>query len=169
MRANRPFNRFVTVHWTALGVSDDIAARATGMLIKLAADWCATKKEKMAWAWVRENDAGDRTKGSHVHILLHCPTDVPIGQMWRRWLKRISKRKYATGGLASRAIGPNLRCYATNPLAYRQNLATVLAYVCKGADPDLGGVIIGKRAARWLKSSKMHSLQHSQKSRQGTG
>ena len=149
--AGLPFNRFVTVHWTALGVADDGAARATGKLIKLAADWCATKGIKMAWAWVRENDAGDWSKGSHVHLLLHCPANLPIGRMWRRWLRRLTNGKYRTGALASRTIGPTLKSCFSNPALYRENLEAVLAYTCKGIAPDLGGWIFGKRAAWWQK------------------
>ena len=147
--AGLPFNRLVTVHWTALGVADDGAARATGKLIKLAADWCATKGTKMAWAWVRENDAGDMSKGSHVHIMLHCPADLPMGRMWRRWLRRLTNGKYRTGALASRTIGPTLKSCFSNPALYRENLDVVLAYVFKGVDSDHGGRIIGKRAALW--------------------
>lgn len=88
-----PFNRFVTVHWGALGIEDHNAAKATGRLIKLASDWCATKGIKMTWCWVRENDDGDGSKGNHVHIALHCPSEVPIGRMWRRWLKRLTIKK----------------------------------------------------------------------------
>lgn len=149
--AGLAFNRFVTVHWTALDIDDAEASPLTGRLIKLASDWCATKGIKMTWAWVRENDAGDMTKGSHVHILLHCPADVRIGRMWRRWLRRLIKRRYATGAVTSRSIGPTLISYGTNPQHYRENLGVVLAYVCKGTDSDMGGRIIGKRAARWQK------------------
>ncbi len=147
--AGKPFNRFVTVHWTALGVHDSDAARMTGRLIKLASDWCATKGVKMTWAWVRENDAGDMSKGSHVHILLHCPADLAIGIMWRRWLRRLSGCKYQVGALASRSIGPTLETWKTNPALHSENLCAVLAYVCKGVDPAHAGHIIGKRAARW--------------------
>lgn len=147
----RPFNRFVTVHWGALGVGDSDAGRMAGRLIKLASDWCSTKGVKMTWAWVRENDEGDGSKGSHVHILLHCPADLMIGRMWRRWLRRLTSRKYAKGAVASRSIGPSLNTFVVNPALYRENLDAVLAYVCKGIDPNLGGRIIGKRAARWQK------------------
>ena len=38
------------------------------------------------------------------------------------------------------------------------NLKAVLAYVSKGANPDLGGRITGKRASRWQVNSR--SLRH---------
>lgn len=160
VKADMPFNRFVTVHWAALGVSDCNAARATGRLIKLAADWCATKQVKMPWAWVRENDEGDGSKGSHVHIVLHCPAHVQIGLMWRRWLRRITNSKYRRGAVCSRSIGPTLTTYESNLELYAENLASVLAYMSKGrreSDAQMldtlhiesTGKIIGKRAAWW--------------------
>jgi hypothetical protein len=156
----RPFNRFVTVHWSALAVDDVDAAHMTGRLIKLASDWCATKGVKMPWAWVRENDDGDGSKGSHVHIVLHCPADLLIGRMWRRWLRRITKRTYARGAIRSLSIGRTLNTHATARTAYEQDMRKVLRYVCKGAcradATALGmasweptGRVIGKRAASW--------------------
>jgi hypothetical protein len=156
----RPFNRMTTVHWGALGIDDADAAKATGRLIKLASDWCTTKGVKMSWAWVRENDEGDGSKGSHAHILLHCPADLPIGRMWRRWLRRLTNQKYRRGGIYSRSIGPSLDTYASNPELHRENLLVALAYMTKGvpqavatelgiSDPVPTGRVIGKRAAWW--------------------
>lgn len=159
--AGRPFNRFTTVHWGALGVLDIDAARMTGRLIKLASDWCATKGEKMTWVWVRENDEGDRSKGSHVHILLHCPVDLPIGRMWRRWLRRVTGRAYKVDGVFSRSVGPTLATYANNPAIYRENLNGVLNYMTKGSSgADLGGWVIGKRISWWQRrNSKLENLR----------
>ncbi len=161
--ADRPFNRMVTVHWGALGIADSEAARATGRLVKLAADWCASKGVKMTWAWVRENDDGDGSKGSHVHFALHCPAGVPIGRMWQRWLRRISKRRYARGAVHSRAIGRTLANYESNPDLYRDNLTAALQYMTKGVRPadapalgigrtEPSGKVIGKRAGWWQKT-----------------
>jgi hypothetical protein len=149
-----PYNRFVTVHWTGLGVLDCKAARMTGRLIKLASDWCATKGGKMTWAWVRENDRGDKSKGSHVHIALHCPADLQIGRMWRRWLRRLTGARYEKGALASRTIGPTLKSCTTNPELYAGNLKAILAYMTKGADASAGGRIVGKRAGNWQRRTK---------------
>ena len=113
---------------------------------------------EMIWAWVRENDSGDGSKGSHVHILLHCPATVPIGSMWRRWLKRITGHAYRRGTVHTSRIGGSLNTYATFPTVYRANLDRVLAYLCKGVRPEVGatlglprtepsGLVIGKRAA----------------------
>jgi hypothetical protein len=156
----RPFNRFVTVHWSALDVDDGDAARMTGRLIKLASDWCATKGVKMPWAWVRENDDGDGSKGSHVHILLHCPADLLIGRLWRRWIRRVTNRPYCKGAVRSEVIGRTLNTCMTNPTLYADDLQRLLNYVCKSlccADAaglgipsrEPAGRIIGKRAGWW--------------------
>jgi hypothetical protein len=158
----KPFTRFITVHWQGAGIGDDGAAWATGRLIKLAADWAASKGERLFWAWVRENDTGDGSKGSHIHILLNAPDGLPIGRMWRRWLRRITGKPYRRNTIKSVSIGGSLRTAYTSPERYAVNLAAVLAYVCKGvhsADGAIlglprtepGGLIIGKRAA-WSQS-----------------
>ena len=153
------FNLFVTVHWEKSGLTDAQAAKATGDLIKLASDWMRYKGATALWGWVRENDKGDGSKGSHVHILLHCPASLPIAKQFRRWLKRITGRAYAAGAIKTRRIGGTLNCYATNPALYRANLDAVLHYCIKGISPadakvlplqrqqQDGGIIIGKRAA----------------------
>lgn len=156
----RPFNRFVTVHWGALQIDDAHAARMTGRLIKLASDWCATKGVKMTWAWVRENDEGDGSKGSHVHIALHSPVEVPIGSLWRRWLRHLTNGKYRRGGVLSRSIGPTLSTYVNNAGLYKENLLSVLCYMSKDVtladaanlgikEVETTGKVIGKRAAWW--------------------
>jgi hypothetical protein len=153
-----PLNRFVTVHWTRAGVNDDRAAWATGRLIKLASDWVVRSGGRIAWTWVRENDDGDGSKGSHVHILLHCPDTVPIGRKWLSWLSRITGRRYRRGTIKSVRIGGSLNAHSSTPAHYRHNLDAVLAYVCKGvhyADgvalglplTEPSGRVIGKRAA----------------------
>lgn len=153
-----PFNRHVTFHWGKAGIQDGEAARAIGQLVKLASDWLRTNGVRPVWAWVRENDSGDGSKGSHVHILLHCPATVPIGSMWRRWLKRITGHAYRRGTVHTSRIGGSLNTYATFPTVYRANLDRVLAYLCKGVRPEVGatlglprtepsGLVIGKRAA----------------------
>jgi hypothetical protein len=152
-----PFNRHVTVHWNALGVSDANAAEATGRLVKLAKDWLRTKGHQFACAWVRENDSGDGSKGSHVHLLCHCPDGLPIGCMWRRWLRKITGKPYRLGGVHTSRIGGTLNCHRNSPATYAANLDVVLAYVVKGVSPadaitlclprqEGGGAIIGKRA-----------------------
>jgi hypothetical protein len=159
-----PFNRHLIVHWGALGLSDSDVAWATRQLVKLSTDWLRTRGIKPAWVWVRENDDGDGSKGSHLHLLLHCPSSVPIGRMWRRWLRKITGLPYRRGGVHTSRIGGTLNSYDTSPVHYLTNLDVVLAYICKGVSPAdavalgidhaSGGAIIGKRA------SIAHRLNH---------
>ena len=79
-----PLNRFVTVHFERAGMTDAQAATAISAIMKLATDWMRKRGYVIAYAWVRENDAGDGSKGSHVHILFHCPDTLPVGRMWQR-------------------------------------------------------------------------------------
>jgi hypothetical protein len=152
-----PLNRFVTIHFVRAGLTDADAATAIRRIMKLAKDWMKTKGRMIAHVWVRENDSGDGSKGSHVHILCHCPDTLPIGRMWRRWLRKVSRQPYRRNVIKSKRIGGTVNAYANMPAVYLQNLDGVLAYVCKGVSPadaatlslpkqEAGGWIIGKRA-----------------------
>lgn len=165
-----PFNRHVTIHWERAGIADNRAAAATGYFLKLGSDRLAklvckvvkktgenrTALPRLAWAWVRENDAGgEGPKGSHVHILLHVPAELTwSGWRVRRWLERITGHRYRAGVIKTARIGGSL---GAAPAAYEANLAAVVGYVLKGASGDVqralgldrieaGGRIIGKRA-----------------------
>lgn len=150
-----PFTRMVTVHWQRAGIPDDRAAVATGKLTKLASDWARRRGARILWAWARENDRG---KGSHLHLLIACPSHLPIGRMWRRWLRSITGRPYRAGTTNTRRIGGSIATPAAAPANYRQHLFIAAAYVCKGVRPDDaaglgiklvedGGRVIGKRSA----------------------
>jgi hypothetical protein len=158
-----PFNRHMTIHWQQAGVPDERAAWATGRFLKLAGDWIAQsdrentrgKRDRFAWAWVREN--GER-KGSHVHILLHLPAGIRIGRMQRRWLRLITGKPYSAGTIKTARIGGTAGAAQSAPAAYRANLALVVSYVLKGVSfnaaremgldrQEAGGRIVGKRAA----------------------
>lgn len=152
-----PFNRFVTIHFERAGLTDAEVIVALGSILKLAADWMRSRGAVIAHAWVRENDAGDGSKGSHVHILCHCPDTLPIGRMWQRWLRKVTGNPYRTRSIKSERIGGTLNCHATSPALYSDNLDRVLAYIVKGVSPTDaaalglprqadGGQIIGKRA-----------------------
>lgn len=153
-----PFNRFVTIHFERAGLTDAEAAGAIGKIMKLATDWARRQDKKIAYAWVRENDVGNGSKGSHVHIICHCPDALPIGRMWRRWLRNVTGKPYRAKTIKSERVGGTINAHAKNPAAYLQNLDRVLAYICKGVTPidalalslprqEEGGKIIGKRAA----------------------
>ncbi|MFN3371036.1 MAG: hypothetical protein ACK4Z0_05865 [Sphingomonadaceae bacterium] len=166
-RIGLPMNRLVTVHWGALGLSDSDAGAATGRLLKLMRDALADRGLPFAHAWVRENDGGDGSKGSHVHILAHVPPAARRGflRRLRAWARlaaggRYNRRSghiegspYAAGAVLTRRIGGRL---AVEPGVRRANLAKVLAYVLKGVDEQAadilgleqrapGGCVIGKR------------------------
>jgi hypothetical protein len=156
LKIGLPFNRFVTIHFDRAGIADAQAADAIGDMMKLATDWMRKREHVIAYAWLRENDTGDGSKGSHVHILCHCPDALPIGRMWQRWLRNVSGRPYRAKSIKSERIGGTVNAYANMPAVYLQNLDGVLAYVCKGVSPadaatlgftkqEAGGWIIGKR------------------------
>ncbi|WP_426039675.1 hypothetical protein [Brevundimonas sp. DC300-4] len=149
------FNRFLTIHWAAAGVPDDLAA--TARWLKLAGDWIRAHGGQVALAWIRETGPG---KGAHVHILLHLPPDLAdaFNRRQRGWMKACGAA-WKAGVRFSRPIGRNLNHYARGEIdgrAYDANLAEVLDYVLKGGDDaarerlgidrqEPGGVIVGKR------------------------
>lgn len=150
--AGLPFNRHLTVHWQMGGITDAKAALATGKLTKLMSDWATKRGGRFAYAWVREN--GD-LKGSHAHVLFHLPEGVHLGQMTRRWTKRLFGRA-ATGAVKTKSIGGSAKAAFTGSNWYQDNLASVVAYLLKGVDArssalldldksDQGGRIVGKR------------------------
>lgn len=113
-------------------------------LLKLAGDWLSKcrplefnqkKSSRFAWAWVRENG---RTKGSHVHILLHLPTGTQIGTMQRRWLRLVTGRPYSASTIKTVRIGGTASAAQSAPAGYRPNLAAVVAYLLKGTCPIAG-------------------------------
>ena len=88
-----PLNRHVTLQWTRAGIEDFEAATATGAFLTLVRDWLRKRDGQFAYTWVRENDEGDGSKGSHVHILMHLPASTEW-TYWRsrRWLERVTGR-----------------------------------------------------------------------------
>ena len=166
-RIGMPMTRLITVHWGALGLSDAKAATATGRLLKLIRDALAAKGQPFAHAWVRENDDGDASKGSHVHILAHVPLAAGRGflRRLRAWARlaaggrynrrsgRIEGPAYVAGAVDTRRIGGKL---AVAPGVHHVNLAEALGYVLKGANKQTadimrlerlepGGRVTGKR------------------------
>ena len=150
--AGLPLNRHLTVHWRMGGIPDSRAARATGKLTKLIADWLKRRGGRLAYAWIREN--GD-LKGSHAHLLFHLPEGVQLGHMTRRWAKLLFGRAVPKA-IKTEVIGGYTRASFSGSNWYQDNLAYVLAYLLKGVDArsgtllDLdrsgeGGWIVGKR------------------------
>jgi hypothetical protein len=151
-----PLNRHLTIHWEAAGIPDCQAATATATFLTLARDWLRKRGGRFAWIFVRENGDG---KGSHVHILLHCPSELAraCSAMQRRWLRRVTGKPYRARIIRTARIGGTLTAAQTAPAVYAKNLAAVVGYLLKGASPEAaralglmrvesGGSIIGKRA-----------------------
>jgi hypothetical protein len=133
-----PFSRHVIAHWERAGITDAQAAQPTGRLTKLMADWARRRGGRILWSGAREKDAG---KGSHLHMLVACPCHLPLGRMWRRWLRSITGQPYRPGSIRTRFIGGSLDAARTNPGHYRQHLFNAVAYVCKGIHPDDAGAL----------------------------
>lgn len=163
-----PFNRFVTVHWGALGLTEAEACRATGRFLKIASDAMRALGLIWAYVYVRENDTGERRKGPHVHILAHIPDAAARAGLLRRttaWARlaaggrynrstgRIEGVPYVAGAVRTLTLGGNQN---VTPDVRDANIAGTLEYVAKGANPEaaerlglpncgLGGRIAGKR------------------------
>jgi len=155
-----PLNRHCTIHLERGGLTDAQAAMAVGAFLTLVRDWLRKCGHPFAAVWVREDDDGDGSKGSHVHILLHLPAGVQwAGWRNRRWLERVTRRRYVAGTIRTRIIGGTSKAAWTAPERFDANLGAVSGYVAKGASPAavaaLGlerwqpsGRIIGKRWGR---------------------
>lgn len=152
-RQGLPFNRHWTIHYERAGIAESDGARFIGHVLKLARDYASRAgKGRFAAVWVRESGEG---KGGHVHILMHLPTGCTLQGRSRKWV-RLAGGTYRTGVSFARSIGGNLKAAQSLSEHYRQNAATVLAYVLKGASREAGetarlpqcgegGLIIGKR------------------------
>ena len=155
-----PLNRHWTVHWSGAGVTDDEACAATSELLTLVRDWLRKQGHRFACVWVRENDHGDQSKGSHVHIMLHVPAELKwCGWRNRRWLERVTGRPYVSGTGQTRIIGRRKNAAKASPDSFAANLGVVAGYVAKNAPTGVlralgvirrseSGMVIGKRWGR---------------------
>ncbi|MEG3155315.1 hypothetical protein [Sphingomonas sp. RB1R13] len=155
-----PLNRHWTVHWDLAGVTNDNAGAATRALLTLVRDWLRKQGHRFACVWVRENDEGDGSKGSHVHILLHVPAGVRwCGWRNRRWLERVTSNVYVKRTSRTRIVGRSARAAKTSPGSFLANLAVVCGYISKSAPARVlerlsvlhraeMGAIVGKRWGR---------------------
>lgn len=154
-----PFTRTITIHWQAAGLRLEDMVKATGRFIDLMTKALARHGSKTAWLFVHENAAGNgQEKGGHVHLLAHIPADLVsvIKKLQMRWLRRITGRPYRSKVILSRPIGGRLGLETTNPELYLANAQQALAYLLKGATPEVasqfsllrqkaGGRVLGKR------------------------
>ncbi|MBF9151656.1 hypothetical protein [Novosphingobium jiangmenense] len=150
-----PFTRMVTIHWEAAGVPLTDMAKATGRFTDLMAKALARYGCNTAWVWTHENGAG---KGGHCHLLAHVPANLVsyLTALQRGWLRRITGQPYRARVIRSKPIGGRLGMEVGIPDLHAVNLEAALAYLLKGADPEVafqfglkrlepGGRIIGKR------------------------
>lgn len=161
-----PLNRHWTVHWTRAGVTDDKACAATGALLTLVRDWLRKHGHRFACVWVRENDDGDGSKGSHVHILLYVPIELKwCGWRNRRWLERVTRRAYVARTSRTQVVGGSKSAAKPSLAPFRANLRAITAYISKSAPTGAlralgvdrhgeGGTVIGKR---WGRSEALRS------------
>lgn len=165
-RQGLAFNRHWTIHYQRAGIAEDDGARFIGHVLKLARDYASrAAKGRFAAVWVRESGEG---KGGHVHILMHLPPGCTLQGRSRKWV-RLAGGTYCAGVSFARSIGGNLKAAQSLSENYRQNAATVLAYVLKGASQEAGdtlslpqcgerGLIIGKRCGWTQNLGKMHKV-----------
>lgn len=130
-----PLNRFVTVHWGALSVSERNSFKATQELLRRARDWLRDHGASVAWVWVRETSPQEPEKGAHVHWLLHVPERLREAflRRLRGWVLVSARQgvRYRAGAVHSRPVG-DLGSEKRSPEAHRANLRAVVAYMVKG-------------------------------------
>jgi hypothetical protein len=154
-----PLNRWITIHFSKMGLTDADGAAATGAYLKLLSDHIRAKGGRTAWAYARENDVRGKKKGSHVHILAHVPSGIDLGRMHKRWCRRIGRRPYRGGMIHTERVAGAANAWRTSPDHYWVNLWTVLGYALKGVNEQTaralgleqwnkGGTITGKRCGR---------------------
>lgn len=156
----KPFNRFITINWSSVGLSFDECGHATSRFIKLARDWIRRQGFQITWLYVREGDRGYLDKGDHVHFLFHIPEsiiDIFLKKMVRRWVEHISGCKQLKGTVLTKTIGRNANVYLVLPKLYQDNLDKLIRYLLKGANQDTahglgslrsdeGGYVFGRRS-----------------------
>jgi hypothetical protein len=129
-----PLNRFVTVHWGALLVSERNSFKATQNLLRRARDWLRDHGAVVAWVWVRETSQQEPEKGAHVHWLLHLPERLRVAflRRLRGWVLASAGNAvaYKARAFQSRSVG-NVGCGNRSPDTHRANLRAVVGYMVK--------------------------------------
>ena len=139
-----PLNRFITVQWGALGLSDAQSSKATQKLLTRARDWLRDNGGQGVWIWVREYAVG-QTKGAHLHWLVHLPETHRrqfLGLLKRWVLASAGGQVYRAGVILSRPVGVRVDDYLTSPQSHALNLRATLAYCLKGLTPKASKVAI---------------------------
>ena len=144
MAIGAPLNRFITVHWGALGLSDAQSSQATQKLLTRARDWLRDNGGQGVWIWVREY-AVEQAKGAHLHWLVHLPETHRrqfLGLLKRWVLASAGGQVYRAGVILSRPVGVRVDDYLTSPQSHALNLRATLAYCLKGLTPQASKVAI---------------------------
>lgn len=154
-RIGLPFNRMVSIHWEAAGVSLHSMSKATGRYLDCLTKTLARHGARTAWLWVHENGAG---KGGHCHVLVHIPAALvgKVTALQRGWLRRITGTPYRARVIRSKPIGGLLGLEKGNPDLHAVNLGAAMSYILKGADAEAAaqsrferlepcGKVVGKR------------------------
>lgn len=169
MAMGKPLNAFWTVHWGALGLSDNQAGQASQALLRQARDWLRDRGAAAIWVWTRENDTASERKGAHIHALVHVPQKLrpKFARRLQRWTAAAAGCKnYVAKASRFKPVGPRVGCEIALPEVYRANLREVMGYLLKGVpesaaggleriwqgegaampNPGSGGFVSGKRA-----------------------
>lgn len=150
-----PLNRFITIHWEALGVSAEGLVAANGKFLNQYRRYMANRGYQGAYLYVHENAAG---KGRHTHILAYVPYELipELTHFQLEWLQSISGNPYKAKAIKSEPVGPHKTTYERAYELYTVNLYEAVDYVLKGASKEARaiygiwrdrrqGTIMGKR------------------------
>lgn len=137
------FNRHWTVHYERAGIDEAKAAAFIGRLTKLVRECSRRRGGGFAAIWVRE---GGKSKGGHVHILMHYPAALCLKGRTRRWI-RCAGGTSRKGVSRIRAVAGRVSEAANGGEHYAHNLAVVRGYLLKGASKEACEALQLDRAA----------------------
>ena len=151
-KQSKTFNRHWTVHYERAGVPDSEGAEFVRAILKRLGEAVRRAGGELYAIWARENPPGG---GAHVHILMCLPDGFSLRNRTRRWIEAAGGT-YRKGVSRVSIIGGTLASARADGDRHRANVANVLSYLCKNADPATGralglsrygerGRIIGKR------------------------
>ena len=149
----RVFQRHWTVHYGKAGIQPHDGARFVGKLLDLVSKQAKRDGGQLTAIWVRECAS---SKGEHVHILMHLPTEMSLRNRTRRWIEAAGGT-YRPGVSKVTIIGGTLSKIEADIDQRRcANAENVVRYVLKAASEaegarvglqrlQDGGCIVGKR------------------------
>lgn len=149
-----PLNRFCTINLSRAGISLDRAQQFRETFLARARDWLGYYGSVLHYVWVLENQTA-----LNLHMLLHVPPRLRAGfaRMQRRWLKQAGALCVPAGTIHTEQILRRDPFPFARDGVYLLNLQNCLAYMMKGANPEVcfpfgiehepQGDILGKRVA----------------------